>query len=369
MMPPKIDVFWEGYITGLSDAKYSYSQIIKTCAGRGFAVSRNGITSVLNRNKNTRFNQVREEAGPSRKRRAPSRTPEVVAKIRRLVTGENPRTQRSVANTVHVSQATVHNVIKKDLRLVRRHKSRVHRLLPRHVKERKTNCRKLYERYLARDRWQYVVSLDEAYVYLDNCNKPRAIFYRPVGEKNYQKWFRECRESFSKGFMVIAGYCSKGKLQIRKVEKNVKVNSLYYQTNVLDPIYHTEIPALYGTDANMVWLHQDKASSHTSRSTVAYLQQLHQETGIRAIPFEDIPVKSPDASPMDFCAFGLLKRALASRRPRSLSGLWKAYREEWDALDMTSLRRSLLQWKLRCRAIVGMHGHQIEHDRRWRHGL
>ena len=39
------------------------------------------------------------------------------------------------------------------------------------------------------------------------------------------------------------------------------------------------------------------------------------ETGIRAIPYTDIPVKSPDASPMDVCGFGLLKRGLGNRRP------------------------------------------------------
>ena len=37
--------------------------------------------------------------------------------------------------------------------------------------------------------------------------------------------------------------------------------------------------------------------------------------GIHAIPFTDIPVKSPDAAPMDFCAFDLLKSAVAKHRP------------------------------------------------------
>ena len=33
-----------------------------------------------------------------------------------------------------------------------------------------------------------------------------------------------------------------------------------------------------------------------------YLRTLEQDTGIHSIPFTDIPVKSPDASPMDFSA-------------------------------------------------------------------
>ena len=68
-------------------------------------------------------------------------------------------------------------------------------------------------------------------------------------------------------------------------------------------------------DFDEVELHQDKASSHTSKSTTLFLEKLRNETGIKAIPFGHIPVKSPDASsPMDFCAFGQLKQALSKRK-------------------------------------------------------
>ncbi|GFT58187.1 hypothetical protein TNCV_3409191 [Trichonephila clavipes] len=38
----------------------------------------------------------------------------------------------------------------------------------------------------------------------------------------------------------------------------------------------------------------------------------------------NIPVKSPEAPPMDFCSFDLLKRALGIRRTRTPNELWKA---------------------------------------------
>ena len=126
------------------------------------------------------------------------------------------------------------SIIRKDLKLRNCRKGRVHKLLPRHVKERKTNCRKLYEKYLAGEKWKSVVTLDETWVYLDTCNKPRAIYY--IG------------------------------------------------------------------------------------------------------------------------------------RP-TLAGLRKSCQQKWDRLDMTVLRKCLLQWNLRCRVIVGQHGHQIEHDRRWRRAV
>ena len=112
--------------------------------------------------------------------------------------------------------------------------------------------------------------------------------------------------------MVVTGFCYNGKFNLRCVTKNVKINSAYNQAEVLDPLFKTEVPALYGNDSSKVWVHQDKASSHTSRSTAAHMRALEAETGIHAIPFADIPTKSPDAAPMDYCAFGLLKRLTLS---------------------------------------------------------
>lgn len=37
---------------------------------------------------------------------------------------------------------------------------------------------------------------------------------------------------------------------------------------------------------------------------------MRNETWINTIPFKDIPLKSPDVSLMDYCAFELLKQAL-----------------------------------------------------------
>ena len=72
----------------------------------------------------------------------------------------------------------------------------------------------------------------------------------------------------------------------------------------------------------------DKASSHTSKSTTTYLAKKESETEIKCIPFGEIPVKSHEASRMDFCAFGLLKRALGKQHPKTLKGLWKTAQEE-----------------------------------------
>ncbi|GFV76089.1 uncharacterized protein TNCV_4671781 [Trichonephila clavipes] len=72
----------------------------------------------------------------------------------------------------------------------------------------------------------------------------------------------------------------------------------------------------------------DKASRHTSKSTAPYLAMKESETGIKCFPFDEICVKSPYTFAIDFCAFGLLKRTLGKRHPRTLNGFWKTVQEE-----------------------------------------
>ena len=151
------------------------------------------------------------------------------------------------------------------------------------------------------------------------------IVIKKRGKKDYETWFKESRESFPKGFMVAAGFSYNGKLTIKRIEKNAKINSIYYQEKILTPIFKEEIPSLYPFDLYKVELHQDKASSQTSKSTAIFLEKMRIETGIKTIPFSHIPVKAPDASPMDFCAFGLLKNELAKRHLKH----WTVYGKLW----------------------------------------
>jgi hypothetical protein len=365
----KISDFWRGYVKGLSEAGLSAYIIVQKCKKQGLTISKASICSIIAELKKNPPKPKFEVQKVSRCAPQPKRTSSVISKIQNLAKQENPPTQRAMAEKVGTSSATVNRIIRSNLKLRKCHKARVHALNERHIAERKTNCRKLYECYLSNEKWKMVVTLDEAWIYLSDCGKARAICYRPQGEKGRSDWVRSCRESFPKGFMVVAGYCSRGRLPIRKIHPNAKINSAYYQKNILEPIYRHDIPYLYGEDKNRVFIHQDKAPSHTSRATTQYCQQMELETGIRTIPFSDIPVKSPDASPMDFCGFGLLKRGLGNRRPKTLNGLWKVCEEVWNTIPLHILQRSLLQWKLRCRAIVRMQGKQIEHNRWWRNGF
>ena len=131
-----------------------------------------------------------------------------------------------------------------------------HYLTEAHSQERKTNCKCLYERYLSGDKWMFVAILD--------CDKIRAITYISASGKCHPEFIRHCKATFSKEFMVVAGYC------ICQMPKKCKINSAYYQQNILTPT--EDLPHLHVNAMNQVHLHQDKASSHTSRSTGRFLK-------------------------------------------------------------------------------------------------
>ncbi|GBN23068.1 hypothetical protein AVEN_233990-1 [Araneus ventricosus] len=143
--------------------------------------------------------------------------------------------------------------------------------------------------------------------------------------------------------------------------KNVQINSTYYQEKVLRPIFTEEIPFFYPNDCQRVKLQQDKTTSHTSKSTTAFLEKMKTDTGIAFIPFQHIPSKSPDISPMDYCAFGLFKRALSKRKPTTIDELWKVVEEERKSITLEILRKALLSWKSGCRIIVHKKGYKIKY--------
>ncbi|GBM17952.1 hypothetical protein AVEN_111098-1 [Araneus ventricosus] len=107
-----------------------------------------------------------------------------------------------------------------------------------------------------------------------------------------------------------------------------------------------EILFLYPSDFQRVKLHQDKATSCTSKGTTAFLEKMKTDTGIAYIPFQHIPVKSPDVSPVECYTFGLLKTALSKCKPTTIDGLWNVVQEEWKSIPLEILRKALVPWKL-----------------------
>ncbi|UYV69584.1 hypothetical protein LAZ67_6004025 [Cordylochernes scorpioides] len=238
--------------------------------------------------------------------------------------------------------------------------SKVHKLTPFHMKNRATNARKLYEEHLAGSRSEYTATLDEAWMYVTYCNGIRKICYIKRGNQVPDNWVHQCSETFPKGFMVVGVMTGRGVLPLIKVPSKVKVNSEFYIECVLKPVIE-QLKDLYPGEMDKVFLHHDKASSHTSNKTQQFLQEMKDTLGLNFIRNSDIPVKSPDASPLDFYGFGMLKQRLFNRRPKTEAGLWEAAQEEWSNVSLSKVKEVFAAWKVRCREIATKKGKHIEH--------
>ncbi|UYV72043.1 hypothetical protein LAZ67_9001628 [Cordylochernes scorpioides] len=288
------------------------------------------------------------------------RTPATVSKVKRLATTENPPSQRQLSRMCGTSLKTINNIIHKDLELDTRRKGKVHKLTTFHMKNRATNARKLYEEHLAGSRSEYTATLDEAWMYVTYCNGIRKICYIKRGNQVPDNWVHQCSETFPKGFMVVGVMTGRGVLPLIKVPSKVKVNSEFYIECVLKPVIE-QLKDLYPGEMDKVFLHHDKASSHTSKKTQQFLQEMKDTLGLNFIRNSDIPVKSPDASPLDFYGFGMLKQRLFNRRPKTEAGLWKAAQEEWSNVSLSKVKEVFAAWKVRCREIAKKKGKHIEH--------
>jgi hypothetical protein len=349
----------DDYIRLLSGEGYSSFMIKKTLKKYKINTTQMTISRVLNMKTKSSRKSAGLVVSPNKRRPLRVRTDANISFVERETEKENPPTLKSMAKDIDCSIGSVQDIISKDLNKKVRKKQKIHSLNARQMKQRKTAARRLYEKYLAKNRYKFIVSLDESWIYMSNTGGQRGIYYVRRGQMD-DKNFTKVRERHPQGFMIAAAVSYSGKLTLIRVQKKAKINSDYYCKNILKPIYQNITKLYHKDDHKHVWFHQDCAPSHFSARTLQTLVDLKRKYGINFIPKEDIPVKSPDIAIMDFCVFGLLKQAIQRSSPKDLSELWKVVKREWRKLSMTTIRRALMAWKYRCRLVVKKSGHHIE---------
>ncbi|OXA46652.1 Transposable element Tcb1 transposase [Folsomia candida] len=283
----------------------------------------------------------------------------VIKKIDRLTSKENPPGQRTIAKAVNLSQGHISHIIKTKLHKKIHRKRSIHVLEDSHKANRTTNSRRLYEDHLAGGKSEFVVTLDEAWFYLQDCKGDRKICYTEHRE-DVEKYVCPKREKFGDKIMVVGAITGRGVLDLIKVPPNPKINSARYVSDVLKPLLEKELPKLYPTDYDKVFVHHDKASSHTATFTQQYAEDLEARRGTKIIKNTLIPVKSPDISPMDFFGFGHLKQKMFSKRPTTMDGFWELLKAEWRKITPEMCQGVFSAWKKRCRTVAQVHGEHIE---------
>ena len=109
------------------------------------------------------------------------------------------------------------------------------------------------------------------------------------------------------------------------------------------------------------WFQQDGASSHTSNLSRDWLKQ---NFGSRVISlktdFEWAP-HSPDLSPPDFFLWGYLKDRVYAGKPRTITELKEAIREEMRAIPKSVCKNVMDNFVLRMKKCTELNGGHLEH--------
>ena len=288
-------------------------------------------------------------------------TPEVLKLVKRRFSVKNPQTIREVANELNIPRSTVHYGLTKKLEMKKKMKTNVHIISQKDIENRKKNSRKLYENLLCGTKSQFVVTLDEAYIQVRQRGRERSHYYINVNKKRSENVPTPVNENFPEHFMIVGAMCQSRTFPLMKVPKKVKYKSQFYVDHVLRPLIEDHLVPHFGSDINKVTIHHDKATSHTSGFTTKFLEEMKQKHGISYMKKEDIPVKGPDISPLDFFGFGFLKHAVAKSKARTETGVWKKLNEVWDQVSSDLCRSTFDSWKRRCVQVRMQGGHHIEH--------
>jgi len=129
------------------------------------------------------------------------------------------------------------------------------------------------------------------------------------------------------------------------VPPNTKINSEYYVQHVLRPLIEKELPKLYPNEMHKLLIDHDKAPSHTSNYTFNFLNEMKKKHGISFQNKDNIVVKGPDCSPLDFFGFGWLKYKVKERRVTTFKGFCKIIRDIWSELRVETCLNVYESWK------------------------
>lgn len=346
-----------GAVMALDHVGFSRQQISNILKERNVSMTKMGVHRLIARKKldasgkKKTVTRLTNPGTPKVRKRA------LIAKVKKAVTGKNPKTQRTVARNLKVSVSTVNRVIHQDLHGILRKKYRVHALSNKQIKQRLERG-PLFLQYLVREGFKKIISVDEAWVYLSNVGGLRRVYYEFKGEKSEESWQKFWQVRHPVGVMFFAGVSYWGKTKLRFVEPKAKINANYYIDNLLSPLFQHDIPEMFKGRKYLPVFHHDNAPAHAAKKTQEWLRN----SGIKFIPKEHWMGNAPDCAIMDFFVNGMFKWELFDRQPTTLEGLKKVMTSVWDNLDQAVIQKAFRGWSKRIEMMTKGGGHHIEVD-------
>ena len=298
---------------------------------------------------------------PGSGRRRTVRTVDIINDVEALVLSQedNPqthRTQRQIARELGISQPSVNNIVKRDLRLKCLKKRKAHELTEANMQARLERSQSLLRRYPAA-MVNFIWFTDEKiFTVAAPSNNQNDRLYATAGTRKKDiagARLLRTRPTFTKSLMVSVGVSALGRTAIHFVEPGVKVNGQYYRDVLLMQGLLPDIQ----TFSDYYTFQQDGAPAHRARETI---ELLGSETP-DFIPPTLWPPNSPDLNPVDYKIWSVMQERVYRTKVRDIEDLRQRIVQVWDEFDQGIIDASVKEWRRRLRACVAANGRQFEH--------
>lgn len=262
----------------------------------------------------------RARSGRNRSVRTPARRERIRSKISR----NSRRSARKLARDENVSDRSMRRLLHNDLRSKTFEKRKNHGLTTKQIEARLERCKLLTKVHGVRKVRKTIFSDEKLFVMRQSYNAQNDRIYALSVEDIPRHVRTVPRYQNASSAMVWGAVSYQGKLRLKFIDPGVKINSSYYQHEILEAHLLPEASRLY-PDGTW-WFQQDSAPAHGSKSTEGWLRN-HCPNFITK---EQWPPSSPDSNPLDYGIWGILEGEVNATQHRNLESMKRAIIREWQ---------------------------------------
>ena len=265
---------------------------------------------------------------------------------------------REIAQRLGISKDSVNRIVKHDLDLKMYHRVKDQQLKEDDHEKRIVRSKRML-RYFTKDNLRKTFFSDESIFTVEGLyNAHNDVFYSRERKKEDvdESRIHHGKSQFPKSVMVSAGISNLGKTSLYLIEQGVRVDSQYYCDGLLSQL----IPEMSRLSGGNFIFQQDGARSHTSKHTMAYLDNNLPDEADVLLP-EDWPPHSPDLNPLDYCIWSSLARKVFKVKIRDVDHLCDRLGEAWEQIGQEEIDRVIKSFRKRLKACVKANGKRFEY--------
>lgn len=282
------------------------------------------------------------------------RTSSVIKVVRERIRRNPVRSTRKLSLETGINRNSIRSILKHDLGLKALKKRKNHGLTGAQIQKRLQRSKALLERHAAGLLENLIFSDEKNFVLEEQLNSQNHRYYAVRPQDVPQETRTVSRYQNASSVMVWGAVSENGALPLVFVEKGVKINSTYYEHEILEKKLKNGASTLY-PDKNWTF-QQDSAPAHASK-------RVQQWLGVNCPSFinkDDWPPSSPDLNPLDFFVWGYLSEKVNEKKCRTLDSFKRTIVKEWDKMDQNMLRAACRSFPARLRKVIKAKGDRFE---------